>query len=191
MRPFFVTHLFVAGEIEVIIPEVTTISSPVPTIQGIIETITQPWLPSQLHGNKYFTNSEQHHDQQQQSNATSNHIDKTVPLTVTNGSGGDRSDDERNNDRLLHVTSSTELVSTQIPQSIAISSAMNGASERHKSKISTADAAPSNIHVGKKQLIISRVSTHSDTPPLAPSPKLNKIFDTLSAASKHHHHDHR
>lgn len=161
---------------------VATISSPLPTIQTIIDSVTQPWLLSQLYGNKYFTNPEQ------PSSATRSHTDKTIPLTVTNSH---RIVDEQNNDVSIHVNSSKELILTQIPQPVAIPSAADSASERHKSKLSTAATASSNIHMGKKQLIISRVSTHSETPSLVPSQKLNKIFDTFSAASKHHYHDHR
>lgn len=181
-RTFFRSSLFLAAdEIDrAIIPVVATISSPAPTTQSIIDSVTQPWFPSQLHGNKYFTDSEQH------KRTTLNHIDKTIggALAVANSTN-------QNNDESLHVTSATESVATQTPQSITISSAMDSASERHKPKISTATPTTTNNHAGKKQLIISRVSTHSDTPALAPSPKLNKIFDTFSAANKHHHHDHR
>lgn len=183
----FISHFFAAVKIdEKIISVVATISSPVPTIQNIIDSITQPWLPSHLRGgNKYFTNLEQQHK-----NTTLNHIGKTT-MTNSSSSSSDttnRNVNERTIDEAFHVISSTELVSTQIPQSIEISSAMGsiGTNERHKSKQSTSTAT-----LSKKQLIISRVSTHSDTPPLPPSPKLNKIFDTLSATSKHHHHENR
>lgn len=185
---------------ETIISVVATISSPspVPTIQSIADLITtQPWISSQLSGNKFFTNSEQQSSISRRTNSstssstTLNHIDKSVPLTVANSSSSKRIVvDERNNGESFHVISSTELASTQMPSSIAVSLAMDSSgSGTHKSQIST--SVSSNIQVGRKQLLISRVSTHSDTAPLAPSPKLNKIFDTLSAASKHHHHDHR
>lgn len=134
-------------------------------IQNIEDSVTDRPNQLQSYENKYFMNAEQQ-DRQNHSDTSGARLDVRDRIYIPTG------------------LSATELISSEQPASVAIdnSSAVGSYNSKHSTTPPT-----KNIRIGEKQLIISRVTTHSGT--LAPSSKLNKIFDTLSAASKHHHHD--